>query len=211
MQYDRQYFQGRRSFFYSMGGYRDVGLYFNRLAQWFRPHAGQGPLLDVGCAYGFLLARFNDGRDLAGCDVSALAIQEASRRLPRARFAVLNPGGPLPYPDASFGAVLCTDVLEHIAPDGQGRLLSESARVLAPGGRFCMTGPNFNRLRRHLYAGVDRREAHIGMRHLSDWKRELHRQNLRLVESWTFLHGFLPGRFRTSWLPECALVARKEA
>ncbi|MCX5669731.1 MAG: class I SAM-dependent methyltransferase [Planctomycetota bacterium] len=210
MQYDRKYFQGRRSFFYSMGGYRDVGLYFNRLARWFRPHTGRGPLLDVGCAYGFLLARFNDGRDLAGCDVSAWAIQQAIGRVPRGRFSVLDPDGGLPYPDASFSAVLCTDVLEHLAPDDQGRLLSESARVLAPGGRFCMTTPNLNFLRRRLYGGADRREAHVGMRRLGELKRELGRQNLRTLEHWTFLHGFLPGRFRSAWLPECALVARKE-
>jgi SAM-dependent methyltransferase len=211
MQYDKKYFQGRRSFFYSLGGYRDIAPYFDRIARWFRPHTGKGPLLDVGCAYGFLLARFNDGRDLAGCDISAWAIERATRRLPRARFAVLSHDGGLPYPDGHFSAVMCTDVLEHIAPDRQARVLSEAARVLAPGGRFCMTGPNLSRLRRRLYAGADRREAHVGMRHLRQWKKELLHHNLRPVASWTFLHGFLPGRFRAHWLPECALVAKKEA
>jgi SAM-dependent methyltransferase len=211
MEYDQAYFQGRRSFFYSLGGYRDVSLYFSRLARWFRPHAGNGPLLDVGCAYGFLLSRFNDGRELAGCDVSAWAIQQAVRRLPRARFAVLSHDGLLPYPDGCFSAVLCTDVLEHIAPAQQVRLLGETARVLAPGGRFCMTSPNLGGVRRRLYPRADRREEHIGMRNLSEWKQELLRHRLRTVDSWTFLHGFLPGRFNVRWLPECALVAAREA
>jgi len=210
MQYDRLYFSGRRSFFYSLGGYRDFASYFNRLAAWFRPHAGTGPLLDVGCAYGFLLARFNDGRELAGCDISDWAIREAGRRLPHARFLVLDSGGPLPYPDAHFSAVLCTDVLEHIAPDGQAALLAEAERILVPGGRFCMTTPNLGAVRRHIYLGADRREAHIGMRHLDDWVRELGRRNLRTVDCWTYLHGFLPGRFHRPWMPECAIVARKE-
>ena len=210
MRYDEEYFKGRRSFFYSLWGYRDVSLYFDRLAHWFRPHTAKGSLLDVGCAYGFLLSRFNDGRALAGCDVSAWAIQQAIRRLPQARFAVVDNDGRLPYPDACFSTVLCTDVLEHIAPDSQARLLSELARILVPGGRFCMTSPNLNRLRRLVYAGADRREAHIGMYSLSEWERRLSRQNLRPVESWTFLHGFLPGRFRSHWLPECALVAQRE-
>jgi SAM-dependent methyltransferase len=189
MQYDRSYFQGRRSFFYSLGGYRDVGVYFDRLAGWFRPHAGTGPLLDIGCAYGFLLARFNDGRDLRGCDVSSWAIEQASLRVPKARF----------------------DVLEHIAPEGQVRLLAEVARILVPGGRFCMTSPNLCILRRTVYFGADRRESHIGMRSLGDWKQELRRRNLYTVASWTFLHGFLPGRFTSSWMPECALVATRAA
>jgi SAM-dependent methyltransferase len=211
MQYDRSYFQGRRSFFYSLGGYRDVGAYFDRLAGWFRPHAGKGPLLDIGCAYGFLLARFNDGRDLRGCDVSSWAIEQASLRVPKARFDVLDGDGGLPYPDAHFSAVLCTDVLEHIAPEGQARLLAEVARILVPGGRFCMTSPNLCILRRTVYFGADRRESHIGMRSLGEWKQELRLRNLLTVDSWTFIHGFLPGRFPFRWMPECALVATRAA
>jgi hypothetical protein len=86
MQYDQDYFEGRTSFFYRFGGYRDVETYFGRLARWFAPHAGAGPILDFGCAYGFLLARFDDGRPLSGCDVSPWAIQQAERRLPHAKF-----------------------------------------------------------------------------------------------------------------------------
>jgi SAM-dependent methyltransferase len=45
----------------------------------------------------------------------------------------------LPVADESFGAVLCTEVLEHIArPDS---VLAELHRVLAPGGRLCLTVP----------------------------------------------------------------------
>jgi SAM-dependent methyltransferase len=45
----------------------------------------------------------------------------------------------LPVEDASFGAVLCTEVLEHVAePD---RVLAELARVLEPGGALLLTVP----------------------------------------------------------------------
>ncbi|HUU10229.1 MAG TPA: methyltransferase domain-containing protein [Phycisphaerae bacterium] len=209
MLYDKKYFQGRRSFFYSMGGYRDVGLYFDRLARWFRPHAPSGPLLDVGCACGFLLSRFNDGRTLCGCDVSQWAIDEATRRLPKARFAVIDDDGRLPYPDGQFRTVLCTDVLEHVAGEAQTRMLSEFARVLAPGGQVCITTPNLNRFRRWVYRRADRMEAHVGMRHLRDWRREFGRHGLGITRHWTYLHAFLPGRFGSPWLPECALVARR--
>lgn len=209
MDFDRDYFEGRTSYFYQFGGYRDVGLYFNRLARWFRRRAGDGPLLDFGCAYGFLLARFDDGRDLHGCDISPWAIQKAKQRVPGGQFRLIDTDGPLPYDDRRFASVLCTDVIEHIPVEGQPAILRELVRVLAPGGQFCMTTPNLNRMRRLLYCRADRVEEHVGMRTLADWRRELPRHGLQVTSSWTYLNGFLPGRTRGAWLPECAIMARK--
>jgi len=45
----------------------------------------------------------------------------------------------IPEPDASFDAVLCTEVLEHL-PDPV-RALDEMARLLRPGGVFIITAP----------------------------------------------------------------------
>jgi len=185
--------------------------YFNRLARWFRPHAGEGAMLDVGCAYGFLLSRFDDGRLLCGCDVSEWALREARSRFPRGEFLVVDGNGTLPYADEQFAAVLCTDVLEHIAPERQGRVLAEGSRILAAGGQFCMTTPNLGRIRRWIYTRADRVERHLGMRHVSEWEEELGRHGFEIIDRWTYLNGFLPGRLRSTWLPECAIVARKAA
>jgi SAM-dependent methyltransferase len=207
--YDRDYFRGRTSCFYRFGGYRDVGSYFDRLAGWFRPHVGRGPMLDLGCAYGFLLARFDDGRRLCGCDVSAWAVRQARRRLPHAEFVVADGSRPLPYAAGRFEAVLCTDVLEHIDPCRHDGVLAEVHRLLAPGGRFCLTTPNLGRLRRWVYARPDRVEGHVGMRHVAAWTAALAPHGFDLIDSWTYLNGFLPGRARVTWLPECGIVARK--
>ena len=45
----------------------------------------------------------------------------------------------IPEPDASFDAILCTEVLEHL-PDPQ-RALDEFARLLRPGGKLILTAP----------------------------------------------------------------------
>jgi len=211
MVFDRDYFEGRTSYFYRFGGYRDIGSYFNRLARWFRPHAGDGAVLDLGCAYGFLLSRFDDGRVLCGCDVSEWAMREARSRFPRGEFLLIDGSGALPYEDERFAAVLCTDVLEHIAPEQQDRILAEVSRILVAGGRFCMTTPNMGLIRRCVYARADRLEKHFGMRHVNEWKQTLDRHGFEVVDSWTYINGFLPGRLRSTWLPECALVARKAA
>lgn len=45
----------------------------------------------------------------------------------------------LPFPDASFDRIICSEVLEHI-PDHHGAL-KEIARVLKPGGKFGVSVP----------------------------------------------------------------------
>lgn len=47
----------------------------------------------------------------------------------------------LPFPDASFEAVLSVEMLEHVPPQARERTLGEMFRVLAPGGRLIVTFP----------------------------------------------------------------------
>ena len=55
-------------------------------------------------------------------------------------------GEALPYEDTGFEAVVCVDVLEHVAD--LDRLLAEVARVLTPGGLFLYDTINRNPLAR---------------------------------------------------------------
>jgi len=45
----------------------------------------------------------------------------------------------IPQPDGSFGAILCTEVLEHVPAPLEA--LAEFARLLAPGGTLILTAP----------------------------------------------------------------------
>ena len=83
-------------------------------------------ILDYGCAdapYRHLFAHADyQGADLPGNPNATLEIR---------------PDGTLPVPDASFDAILSTQVLEHV--NDPGLYLSECYRVLRPGGRLLLT------------------------------------------------------------------------
>jgi 2-polyprenyl-3-methyl-5-hydroxy-6-metoxy-1,4-benzoquinol methylase len=89
-------------------------------------------LLEVGCGGGKMLrtvAYHRTGVELFGCDVKRPV------RSDDFTFTLVRPGDAnLPYEDASKDVILMIDVLEHVH-DPVG-VLSEAARVLAPGGRL---------------------------------------------------------------------------
>lgn len=108
-----------------------------------------GTLLDVGCSRGYLLHRARRRvRRLVGLDLDLEALRTARISLPPtpaepqvapASFLV-GDGISLPFADAAFDAVICTETLEHIVDDR--RALSELARVLKPGGVLAISVPD---------------------------------------------------------------------
>ena len=75
----------------------------------------------------------------------------------QSRLDIISDITAIPRPDASFDAVLCVEVLEHLPrPD---RAIAEFARLLRPGGRLILTAP-FCSLTHfapfHFYSGFNR-------------------------------------------------------
>lgn len=95
-------------------------------------------VLDLGCAGGFMAEALDDrGASVTGIDPAAAAIAAARAHAARTGRTIRydeGVGEALPYPDASFDAVVCVDVLEHVRDLRQ--VLSEVARSLRPGGVF---------------------------------------------------------------------------
>jgi ubiquinone/menaquinone biosynthesis C-methylase UbiE len=99
-------------------------------------------VLDLGCGDGRLSAFLRAG-SLSAVDVSSVAVQRATRRLPDAEVALVGVDEPLPFVDNEFELVLCAEVLEHVR-DVQ-LFLSEVRRVLRPGGGLALTTPAWSR------------------------------------------------------------------
>lgn len=94
--------------------------------------------LDIGCGGGFLAEQFAAlGCQVTGVDPSPVSI-EAARNHAAARGLDIDyrvgSGEQLPAPDAAFDLVYCCDVLEHVSD--LDRVISETARVLQPGGLY---------------------------------------------------------------------------
>jgi ubiquinone/menaquinone biosynthesis C-methylase UbiE len=94
-------------------------------------------ILDLCCGHGAgteaLLAA---GADVTGLDFSPAMLREARSRAPAADLRE-GDAQSMPFPDATFDAVVCDFGIMHI-PD-QTRALAEVHRVLRPGGNFVMT------------------------------------------------------------------------
>lgn len=117
-----------------------------------------GAVLDIGCGPGRVAAPLTRYLDASGryegFDVMPRSIRWCSRRItrrhPNFRFrhadlgnAQYNPDGAdradryrFPYPDGCFDAALAGSLFTHLQPFESRHYLSETARVLGPGGRL---------------------------------------------------------------------------
>ncbi|MBY0521842.1 MAG: class I SAM-dependent methyltransferase [Gemmataceae bacterium] len=98
-------------------------------------------ILDAGCGNGryswFLLRHADADAKLTAFDLSQQMLKRAHARLKSERVShVAADLTKLPYADASFDAVVCGWVLEHLPDPRPG--LHELARVLRPGGKLLL-------------------------------------------------------------------------
>ncbi len=97
------------------------------------------PVFDLGSGDGhFASVAFSKKVDV-GMDPWAAPTLEAKRRQAY-QSLVLGDGLAIPFPTASFGSVISTSVLEHIAEIDP--VLREVYRILKPGGKFVFCVPN---------------------------------------------------------------------
>ncbi|MGQ0609276.1 MAG: class I SAM-dependent methyltransferase [Chloroflexota bacterium] len=97
---------------------------------------GAEPMLDAGCGTGLNLAALPPGS--TGIDLNPRNLTMIRQRLPH-QVVVEGDIEMMPFEDASFATVLCTEVLEHVPYPDQA--LREINRVLRPGGTLIGSVP----------------------------------------------------------------------
>lgn len=112
---------------------------FSIIAEFLR-RAGAKKILDIGCGDGLAYTHIKQkyGCDYYGTDFSDTAIEKAKATHPDAHYALADCYAQ-PFDDASFDAVLCQEVFEHI--DEPQRLAKEMMRLARPGGTIIVSTP----------------------------------------------------------------------
>lgn len=161
------------------------------LIQYFQPG---GTLLDLGCAYGYLVAAARKrGYRAFGLDVSSYALLQSPETR---RHCVQGDLAGLPWP-TGFAEVVCLfDVIEHL-PDPVAAL-RECRRVLAPGGLLVLTTPD------PLHFDRDD-PTHLAERPPSFWLARL--EELELAAAFRF--SVVPYNFQVLAAPRGSRVAER--
>jgi glycogen synthase len=118
------------------------GLYEQKRRAVLRGFSGDSrlKLVDVGGGYGRLAAPLAQSHDVTLVDVSPEMIAQAREKCPTNVELVVGDARALPFPDASFDAVLALDLLTHL-PDLRAGL-AELQRVARPGARIIFDTTN---------------------------------------------------------------------
>ena len=97
------------------------------------PFIGPDSVVDVGCGTGHA-RHYLEPRQSVGVDLSHSSLESQDRP------TVVADMRSLPFAPGSFGSVMCIHAIEHV-PDPD-RVVTESVRVLKPGGTAVFVTPN---------------------------------------------------------------------
>jgi SAM-dependent methyltransferase len=105
----------------------------NDMLRAFLAPAAADRVVDLGCGSGRALVWNRDWQaHTVGVDIAPFFAREARREVD----LLLGDLRRLPFADGTFTKAYSLDVLEHLSPDALRGMLTEAARVLAPGGEL---------------------------------------------------------------------------
>ena len=131
----RERFAGRESAFFHRRKADLIRRFFRRRGL----STARRRCLDVGCGHGELLGLLQtDFKQVAGCDVSEAMLQRVGGIETRVQRDPLQ----IPFGNGEFDLVTAVCVYHHVPPPSRAILTAEIARVLRPGGIFCIIEHN---------------------------------------------------------------------
>jgi len=143
-------------------------------------------VLDLGCGMGtFTVESSRMGGRVVGIDAAVTGLVVGRRlasemQAATARFVAADVAQ-LPLPDASFDAVICADLTEHVDDDTVDAMLREVARVLVSDGVLALYTPSpthlFERLKEQNWL-MRQDPSHVGLRDMAELRESILRAGL---------------------------------
>lgn len=105
-----------------------------------------------------------------GIDISAAAIQSNKQRFAQAEFQVVQADRPTPFPDGSFDAIYCSEVVEHVYDAHY--IFGEFGRLLRPNGLLIVTTP-YHALVKNIIVAASSFDRHFNptWQHIRFWTK----------------------------------------
>jgi len=151
--FEKGYFHGKGSFY--KHGYKSLEV----ISRW-RPFIREitrfkkrGKILDIGCAYGFLLKYLPNTFKKYGIDTSGYAIKKAIKSVHNVKFLVHNIEQQTKFKDSSFDVITAFEVLEHLHKPSVA--LKEIYRILKDDGICVFSFPNTSSILSNIIFKLD--------------------------------------------------------
>lgn len=187
--YNEDYFSGKTSFFYRQGyGNFNQKFFYDRLYSPLKKYIAKkqkARVLDIGCAYGFILERFPQTYEKFGLDISNYAISKAKKRVPNGIFKIADAQKKFDFKKNYFDFVIANDVLEHL--EKPEAALSNIYTILKDDGILYINTPNLNFIRKTVYHYADKMEHHISLFSHKDLLDIIEKKQFEVLDHWTFL------------------------
>lgn len=206
-EFDKRYF-GENNYLFGYEKYGGIGLWKPTLAainRYIYNSNIEPRVLDVGCAFGYLLKHLNPNLRKFGLDISEYALSKAKQNDQSADFV----GGNalyLPFADNAFHCVTALDVCEHI-PDFLGSV-RELARITKDNGIVIIGTPITDTLEGKIWGRLfDKDPTHVSKPSHKQLFSALDQAGLILLEQWYYFP--LPWRELHFPRTNIKVVARK--
>lgn len=217
--YGEAYFRGRDSnYWWTVGSYENLRRFphWEEMLKFILRFRGTGRLLDIGCAYGFLVSAASNHFDSYGIDISRFAVEQ-SKKYCKENISMASAVN-LPFRKGSFDVVTVVDTLEHVPHLDQ--CLRDVIRILKKDGILFLQFPNpliWTHLCGRLCPGGGLKDrTHINDFGLKQWRMILAKHGLKVQKCFgmvTFASNsvwfLLKSERAASLFPELWIIAKK--
>ena len=213
--YDKEYFEGRNSnYWWTIGNYKNLrdAPHWGEMLRIIKGIKGNGKLLDIGCAYGFLVDATSSHLESYGVDISNFAIKKSKDFCDGS--ILMASAANLPFKENSFDIITVIDTLEHIVKLDE--CVRHIARTLKKDGVLFLQLPN-PLIWRYLFGFFKLRDrSHVNDFWLKKWKRTLSKNGLKVDKCYGIVvivfkraKFFLKSETPACLFPEWWVIAKK--